>query len=331
MATTPGNLALLPTSLTSLELEGTTRPDKDYEEDYDWLFECFSVHAVSQLTTFTALQNLKLRDFSLDPTILPCFPQLQHLSLKPAVVLVPSIYGVVRAQGPHYRDGAPALALLAALRQLPQLQSLALDTSLAQQDNGTAAQQAERLAALTASNHLTKLVLHWQPFQLPEEALQHMLPQGKHLPHMKVMVMEPEGAPLMHVEGVERWVECCPGLEKLAFSLGTDATTAVARLNALLPLRTSLTRPASSGALMVGGNFPLGGDAAVAAVAKLTGLQSLGWHCAALTLDGVQQLTELQCLTRLTIPTAGWKPAGDSVKYRFPTVTLMTAKVGPTC
>jgi hypothetical protein len=30
MATTPGNLALLPTSLTLLELEGTTRPDKDY-------------------------------------------------------------------------------------------------------------------------------------------------------------------------------------------------------------------------------------------------------------------------------------------------------------
>jgi hypothetical protein len=99
------------------------------------------------------------------------------------------------------------VALLAALRQLTQLQSLALDTSLDQQDNGTAAQQVERLAALTASNHLTKLVLHWQPFQLPEEALQHMLPQGKHLPHMKVMMMEPEGAPLMHVEGVERWVE----------------------------------------------------------------------------------------------------------------------------
>jgi hypothetical protein len=78
IASIPSNFAALPASLTALHLEGV-----------DPLFNpnpvdecCLSLQTVPQLTGLAALQKLELKWFAVDPTSLPCFTQLRHLSLE---------------------------------------------------------------------------------------------------------------------------------------------------------------------------------------------------------------------------------------------------------
>jgi hypothetical protein len=293
----PSNLEGLPTSLTKLHLHGERECLAGYQ---------LSLQTVPQLTGLTALEHLELEKYAVDPTILPWFTHLQHLVLDDAVLLVPGPDGVLQQQ--------PVVALLEALRHLTQLQKLILEINLDQEGIGTAAQQAERLAALTASSQLTRLGINkaygmgnwWRSIILPDQGLLHLLREGRQLPHLKELHIASAGASWLDLEGAERLVKCCPALEQLDLTALADCGTPFcAMAKALLPLRATLTSlylQECSGR----------GDATAAAVAQLTGLQLLmlggeddGSYIKdfpfEFTVASVEQLTALQGLTFLCL------------------------------
>jgi hypothetical protein len=73
------------------------------------------------------------------------------------VLLVTGPDGVLQQRHGGVTPVVQQVALLEALRHLTQVHKLILEVNLDQEGIGTAAQQAERLAALTASSQLTRL------------------------------------------------------------------------------------------------------------------------------------------------------------------------------
>jgi hypothetical protein len=200
----------------------------------------------------------------------------------------PSIQPVRYPTGDDFNRGAQAL--LASLRQLPQLQHLEL--SRMQLDEVTAVQQ---LSALTASSRLTSLhVLARFSMPLPQGALQHLLSNGVQLPELRVLRLQGgDGVSeeqCLGADDTQRIAESCPGLTELTLSGVVSLSVSLAPLLALQPSLQALS--------VAGAAF---GDGAAGVIAQLTGLRSLEWSNGTLTDSGLRQLTALTGLTRLRV------------------------------
>lgn len=217
-ACTLRNLSALPTSLAALVLEGNRKAQHS-----------ISLQHVSHVTALTALQELQLTRFSLQPAILTSFPQLQHLSLNYVDILVQDSAGqlIGRWSGADdYHASQASASLLAAVGQLQHLQHLELSGVVFD-----ACADPQQYAALTASSHLTKLVICSQH---DEQALQYMLPGGKQLPHLRHLQLDPTTGPFMSSADVQRWVECCPAMTGLVVARCDDVAGVARAPGALL-------------------------------------------------------------------------------------------------
>jgi hypothetical protein len=138
--------------------------------------------------------------------------QLQQLSLSAVEVV-----SFAAADG-GYATGSRQAMLLAAIAQLPALQTLHLRGHNFQMDPVL---DLQCFTALTASNELTELHLDGSP--LPGGALQLMFAAGAKLPQLRALLLE---APTLAVYPWDscRWVSgadifsisrCCSGLTRL--------------------------------------------------------------------------------------------------------------------
>lgn len=197
-------------------------------------------------------------------------------------------------------NGSFLQELLSAIGQMTQLQHLQLsnvDSTLTEEGI-----QQLQFSPLTSSSHLTLLQLSVSGgMPLPKFGLQQIMPQGKVLPHLRVLQLEghrfnplfavaprPDESPFDSAD-VSSVVACCPGLADLTLACCVAESANLQPLLSLAPTLTAL-------------RLSLCEDATIAAVLiKLTGLVSLSCRESALTIDGLQQLTLLQALTRLEI------------------------------
>jgi hypothetical protein len=153
--------------------------------------------------------------------------------------------------------------------------------------------ELQRLSAFSASSCLTRLRLRDECTNpLPEDGLQHILPEGRRLPQLRVLHVvsqEDTGTGCISNADLTRVAEACPGLAELSL---VNVLRDGEPIRGLLPLAPSLT------ALNVQGQS--WGDAAARVVAQLTALRSLAWERGRVSGLGLQELTALRCLTSLS-------------------------------
>lgn len=243
------------------------------------------------------LQELQLEWMRLDPAALHSCTKLQLLDLY--------IFTIVVDGADDTGAGECWRALLWAVGRLTQLRHL----ELAQPKNVSRAPDPSCFTALTASSHLTSLELQSTMINsgfMPSRALQHMLPPGRQMPHLRQLQLHRCFAD--HNGGIDaadigRIAECCPGLRHLELVDVVHSAGAVNNLTKLQPCLTSLC--------VGGGAFKH--TSAAAAVTQLTLLKALTWGVPyvehALPLAGVEKLTALQGLTKLKL--SGWTISGD--------------------
>jgi hypothetical protein len=217
--------------------------------DMDECVATFKTDITPPLTPLTNLRRLRLRDIdAVDPAVLACLRQLQHLELYS-----------------HKLLGQPSgvEALLAALQGLQQLTLLeifhgdepeptaggalhgaadaeaeaqaAAEPATGLNAAAAAAQAADAAArpdsALTASTQLQELCVDF--YTVPRGVWQHVFPPGKQLPHLTSLEAGSSeslsGGPCMSSADLASMVRCCPGLaslnvESLAFKPGISLT-----------------------------------------------------------------------------------------------------------
>jgi hypothetical protein len=164
-----------------------------------------------QLPQLAGLLKLQLQECTFTPTALGAFTRLQELKLRDCTLLP---FG---ADGSEF-DTEGTAALLDALAQMTCLQ----DLELALEGLDTVSTAPQRFAALTASTHLTRLVLEPDDcIPLAKGAVQYMFPTGRQLPLLQHITIRP------HVEDAQDWdltewcidsadisriASCCSGL-----------------------------------------------------------------------------------------------------------------------
>jgi hypothetical protein len=262
------DLQLLPSSITQLSLDGNSV--KHFDD---------STTLPQQLPQqLTGLLRLELEWCRVPATVFGSITQLQALHLNSCRVLPLSL------GGEFDHEGLPAL-----LDALPKLTCLQ-DFELYRISPDEAIINLQRFSALTASSHLTRLVLGREQDQpLPEAAaLQHMFPAGRPALQLRELSITPGGpGPFdewcIDTAGLRAIARSCPALQRLDIAEAVEPDT---DLSALLQLPQSCT------SLEVGGDtFD---DEAAAVVAQLTQLRDLTWRDADTFTDrGLQQLTAL--------------------------------------
>jgi hypothetical protein len=252
------DLQRLPSSVTQLQFQGS-----DYQG---------SPSLPSQLPQLTGLLRLQLQHCGFLPTLLGSVAQLQALHLQSCSLL------------PTESEGTAAL-----LHALPKLSCLE-DLQLRSLGVGTVSIPLQRFSALTASSHLTRLVVQTlNAVPLPKGAVQHMFAAGRQMPQLQVCQLmaddsrpgaEPSCIDSADPELISRG---CPALRRLGV-VGTVQPSA--DLSGLLQLPASCTALSVSGAAFK--------DAAAATLAQLTQLKELTWSDSPqLTVAGLRQLTAL--------------------------------------
>jgi hypothetical protein len=281
----------LPTTLTSLVL-GTKLH--------------FVLGGVPGQAQHAQLQEPQLTGLRFEVEALQQLSDLQHLSLSNCIAAT---------QGPDdwkldWRDRRTAWLL--AVGHLTQLRHLQLtDMGL-----GDVA-ELQHVTALAASSQLSSLQVTTRSFNpplLPKQALQHMLPSGKQLPHLKRLELTLKG----HIyfvkyrgdvaaDDIAHIAVACPALDTLRLVhvlADSAAVAALSQLGGLAAGQPTLTALEVAGAACE--------DSSAAAVAKLTSLRSLMWDQSRLSRSGLQQLTALQGLSMMRF--TGWKRAGRGIR-----------------
>ena len=233
------------------------------------------------------LQDLKLQRCKLDPALLSSIAGLHMLHLD-SCELVPGMQAGTRA-------------LLQTLQGLTQMQEI----HLILEPGSTHGLALELFGALTASAQLTCLKM--APFYdqpLPRGAVRHMFPAKCSKPQLQVLQLKNDfvESPYEDDNYEDDNHDWCLGDRDLA--LMAAACRGLTKLELMRVVRPGATAaglqrlPGTLRSLSVGG---LGfGDAAAAAVAHLTQLQSLEWDIEVKLSDvGLQRLTTLTGLTRL--------------------------------
>jgi Leucine-rich repeat (LRR) protein len=233
------NLQLLPSSITRLVLQEYSLP--------------------RELSQLSGLLQLEIESGSVPPGVLGCFMQLQVLHMLDYCRLLPYVEGDnLAAEGTE--------ALLDALLQLTHLRDLRLQLSCLD-----TVSTAQRFAALTASSHLTRLFLTRDHYaSLPEGAMQHMFPVGRHMEFLVHLTINTTASDnnVWRVAAADlgRITQSCPKLQWLDLC---GSVQPGADLSGLLQLPECCT------SLLVGGaGFT---DAAVPSVLQLTQLKHLSW------------------------------------------------------
>jgi hypothetical protein len=256
------DLQLLPSSITQL----CCKTSGDGEE---------KASLPPQLQQFTGLLNLQLGYCLLPPTLLGSVTQLQALRLEFCTLLPLDLEDEIETEG--------TAALLDTLPKLKHLQHLDLQ-DIALDTTGTSPQ---RFTALTASSHLTRLVVESYHAPLPEGAVQHMFPAHHQQLQLRWLSISTElsytNEWCIDSAALSSIISCCPALQHLDVTCtvqpGSDPSV-------LLRLPDSCT------SLLVGG--AAFSDAAAATVAQLTKLKHLSWQDSRqLTDTGLHQLTAL--------------------------------------
>jgi hypothetical protein len=263
-------LSLLPSSVAKLQLQGGIFSDA-----------AATPNLPPQLQQLTALLHLQLCNCEFPPGVLGSVMQLQHLrlahcNLLPAAVL--DELDELEAEG--------TAALLNVLPRLARLQHLELEL----QQLGTVSIAPERFSALTASTHLTNLVVHpAHVTPLPLNAVKHMFPAGRHMPLLHTLHISPElelhdeELSCMDSDDLASICRSCPALHQLDIS---GAVQPGADLSVLAQL------PDSCASLLLGGAAFT--DAAASVLVQLTHLYYLCWsQSLGFTDAGLEQLTAL--------------------------------------
>jgi hypothetical protein len=168
----------------------------------------------AQLPQLAGLLQLELFDCAVPPTVLRTFTHLRTLKLQRCTLLPRNPDDGLDTEG--------TAALLDALSQMTLLQDLNL--SIEELDTVST---APRLAALTASTHLTRLVLDPDEHTpLAKGAAQYMFSAGKQLPLLQHITISPS---VQYSEDWDEWcmdgdeiaqiASCCTGLQWLNIGL----------------------------------------------------------------------------------------------------------------
>lgn len=251
----------LPTSLTRLELIGMQNAP-------------IATLPPGGLPQLSKLLRMRLDRCVLLPAVLGSVAQLQHLELHECALLP--------REGFLDEQGVAVAALMQALAGLSSLRHLQLCSIL------TAEPPRSHLSALTASSHLTALVLQGIMFQpLAMGALQHILPAGRQFSQLHTLELsvaaDVQVNSCVDAQDLSHIISCAPQLASL------DITCVLSRgadLSSLLRL------PQSCSSLLIGGSTI--DDEAAALVAALTQLTSLQIsYSYTLTDMGIEHLTAL--------------------------------------
>jgi hypothetical protein len=208
----PCKLQHLPSSITQLQFAGDRYiigPEFNNEPSLP-----------PQMLQLAGLLQLDLQECAFTPAVLGAFTRMQKLKLWQCTLL---------PRGPDDDDDVydtqGTAALLDALAKLTCLQ----DLELALDGLDTVSTAPQRFASLTASTHLTRLVL--EPYgciPLAKGAVQYMFPAGRHLPLLQHITITPR------VEERQDWdadqwcidaadirqiASCCTGLAWLDIAL----------------------------------------------------------------------------------------------------------------
>jgi hypothetical protein len=257
-------LQLLPNSITHLWFSGPQLP---------------------QLQQLTRLLQLELVACRVLPTLLGS--AVQTLKLSSCRLLA--------SDDPHTERTAALLDVLPKLARLQELELLS--TTLV----ATSA-FPEHFAALAAPSHLTRLVVHSEPFHeaapLPKGAAQHMFPAHRRQLQLRWLAISADSTDTndwcIDSADLASISSCCPRLQLLDIH-GTVQPGA--DVSVLLQLPDSCTLLAVGGAAF--------SDAAAATVAQLAQLKHLGWQDSGqLTDTGLEQLTALD-LRHLSVHKCG--------------------------
>jgi hypothetical protein len=277
-------LGRLPPSITALELSGDTGGVEDASADDlkgDWL----NLKNAPFLQGLSSLQHLLLRDV--------LFNTSRFADLPTAPLTFLQLENVV---GYPDEDGA---ALLAALNQLTGLKHLALGANFWECELAP-----EQFSALTAASGLTALhILGRSEQPLPEGALEHIFPEGRQLPELQLLRLDcrikTEDEADDYYQGC-MWpddvcciADCCPALQHLQLLRVVRPTADADWVHSMQQLPLSLSALSLAGSALR--------HEVAAAVARLTGLQSLVWTDSPIKQAGLQRLTALTGLTRLEL------------------------------
>jgi hypothetical protein len=142
-----------------------------------------------QLPQLAGILELDLQECTFTPTVLGAFTRLQKLKLWHCTLLP------LGADESEF-DTEGTTALLDALAQMTCLR----DLELALEGLDTVGTAPRRFAGLTASTHLTRLMLEPECIlPLAKGAVQYMFPAGRQLPLLQHITMRP------HVEDAQDW------------------------------------------------------------------------------------------------------------------------------
>lgn len=216
------------------------------------------------------LQTLVLSGVNLHPSILANMPQMKSLDFDNC--------GVVGEE-----EGAAAF--LAALGQMQKLERLGFINGRC---DSLADLPPQQFTTLSALSRLDYLVLEAESDKLlPAGALSHMFSAGRQLPLQYVSFSCVDG-PCLTGKDLRSLLRGCPKLKSLWLSNCMQSGSS----KALLQLPPSLQCLSVCGKAF--------GDKAAAVVCQLTQLKELEWGCSRLTDAGLERLTALTGLSRLT-------------------------------
>jgi hypothetical protein len=264
------------------------------------------------------LQELTLIRVGFEVEALQRLSDLQHLSLDDCADIKPN----PNDSPCGWQARRRWIAWLLAVGHFTQLRHLRVtDMALPVHDDDVA--DIQRVTALTASSQLTSLQVTNSQFDqplLPKEALQHMLPPGKQLPHMKQLELEgyrseQHNTANVTAEDIAHIAAACPALDTLHLEhvlADSAAVAALSQLGGLAAGQPSLTALEVAGAAY--------DDSSAAAVAQLTNLRSIVWDQSCLSRSGLQQLTALQGLSMMRV--TGWKRVGRGMRRTVGAVGL---------
>jgi hypothetical protein len=179
-------------------------------------------NSLQPLQALTRLADLRIKSGDgegITAEILSSLCNLTRLEL-PCETVPAMLAGKSRLQHVYIRyystegSAAGAAALLSQLQQLKQLTHLDLHGRLAGFQGGNP--PAAAFSAITASSKLQ--CLDMTACTLPAGVWQHMFPDGRQLPHLKILVLsevqQPSGEPAAAPDS-SRLISCCPGLQTL--------------------------------------------------------------------------------------------------------------------
>lgn len=269
-----------------------------------------ALDSLSQLTALKSVHLSNIPGMQITDQVLPAAMQLTALRLSfsrrstlggPGPVSLPGLDTALAGQSqlqqlavlnlpkPAADAAAATDAFLAAVGRMTQLTMLDLEHSLQAQ-----APTAAAYSALTASSKLQSLSL--RHVKCPPGALQHLLPEGRQLPHLQELLLLHSDVAPTTVADISRIVSSCTALTKLSTNPSFQAVPSAEDLDMLLPPLLGLTRLRS---LCIRGV----GEAGVDALAQFPALRTLALDYDPFALDynaADEQLLQFTKLSQLT-------------------------------